>query len=142
MAKKNEVRDMVYAILTQKPETRDNDMYLASAYWYKQLHQRGIEAHNLTGLQMLTMLKHYKNNGLVSFETISRQRRLIQETTPELRGEEWEKRHAKQEEVKEEIREFKQDLIFTSSNNIEEKPNEELLNGKPSVFGNHQPTLF
>lgn len=138
MAKKNEVRDMVYTILTQKPETRDNDMYLASAYWYKQLNQRGIDAHKLTGLQMLTMLKHYKDNGLISFETISRQRRLIQETTPELRGEEWEKRHAKQEEVKEEIREFKQDLIFADS----DKPNEELLNGKPSVFGNHQPTLF
>jgi len=138
MAKKNEVRDMVYAILTQKPETRDNDMYLASAYWYKQLNQRGIDAHKLTGLQMLTMLKHYKDNGLISFETISRQRRLIQETTPELRGEEWEKRHAKQEEVKEDIRGFKQDLIFDDS----DKPNEELLNGKPSVFGNHQPTLF
>lgn len=138
MAKKNEVRDMVYTILTQKPETRDNDMYLASAYWYKQLNQRGIDAHKLTGLQMLTMLKHYKDNGLISFETISRQRRLIQETTPELRGEEWEKRHAKQEEVKEEIREFKQNLIFADS----DKPNEELLNGKPSVFGNHQPTLF
>lgn len=141
MAKKNEVRDMVHAILKEKTETRDNDMYLASAYWYKQLNRKGIDATKITGLQMLSMLKNYKDNGLVSFETISRQRRLIQETTPELRGEEWEKRHAKQEEVKEDIRDFKMHTALSVSTN-DDKPNEELLNGKPSVFGNHQPTLF
>jgi hypothetical protein len=115
-ARKTQVRDLVKILLTEKEETRDNDMYLATAYWYRQLRAKGIDPNFITGLQMLSHIKNYKEIGLVSFESIRRSRALIQEMHPELRGKEYEKRHAKQKEVIEDIAAFKQESAFESTN--------------------------
>jgi hydroxylamine reductase (hybrid-cluster protein) len=76
-------------------------------------------------------MRNYKTNGLLSFETISRQRRLVQEACPELRGEEYEKRHRKQEEVKQDLKEIKTNAFFADDS----KPNEDLLSGQMHLFG-------
>ena len=115
-ARKTQVRDLVKILLTEKEETRDNDMYLATAYWYRQLKSKGIDPNFITGLQLLSHIKNYKEIGLVSYESIRRSRALIQEMHPELRGKEYEKRHAKQKEVIEDIAAFKQESAFESTN--------------------------
>ena len=117
MSKKNEVRTIIHELLLEKPETRDNDMYLVTAIWFRQLKAKGYDPKTMSGLELLTMIKNYKQNGLILFETIRRQRCLLQEMHPELRGELYEKRHATQEEVKQDIRDFKQESIFGSLNN-------------------------
>lgn len=117
MSKKNEVRTIIHELLLEKPETRDNDMYLVTAIWFRQLKAKGYDPKTMSGLELLTMIKNYKQNGLILFETIRRQRCLLQELHPELRGELYEKRHATQEEVKQDIRDFKQESIFGSLNN-------------------------
>lgn len=126
MPKKQEVRDLIHHLLTEKPECRDNDMYLVTAIWFRQLKEKGYDPKTMSGLELLTMIKNYKQNGLIIFETIRRQRCLLQEIHPELRGELYEKRHAKQEEVKQDIREFKQESVFATID----------------TSGNNQPTLF
>jgi hypothetical protein len=121
-ARKNQVRDLVKILLTEKEETRDNDMYLASAYWYRQLRTKGIDANAITGMQMLIYIKNYKNTGLVSFESIRRSRQLIQEMHPELRGKEYEKRHATQEEVKQDLKDYKAESAFDNINVTNTQP--------------------
>jgi len=116
MSKKNEVRTIIHELLLEKPETRDNDMYLVTAIWFRQLKAKGYDPKTMSGLELLTMIKNYKQNGLILFETIRRQRCLLQEMHPELRGELYEKRHATQEEVKQDIRDFKQESVFGSLN--------------------------
>jgi hypothetical protein len=71
---------------------------------------------------MLTYIKNYKEFGLVSFESIRRSRALLQEMHPELRGEEYEKRHAKQQEVVEDIITFKQEVVFDSNRPTIDQP--------------------
>ena len=122
MSKKTEIRDMVHHILTTKPETRDNDMYLVASYWYKQLQAKGQDLKNISALDFLTFIRDYKSRGITSFESISRQRRLLQEMHPELRGKEYEKRHATQKEVIEDIVTFKQESAFESTNVVVTQP--------------------
>ncbi len=120
--RKSKVREMVHSLLAEKPETRDNDMYLVTAYWYRQLRAKGVDPSTISGLQMLTYIKNYKDFGLVSFESIRRSRALLQEMHPELRGEEYEKRHAKQQEVVEDIITFKQEVVFDSNRPAPDQP--------------------
>jgi hydroxylamine reductase (hybrid-cluster protein) len=127
---KRPIYDMVKEILSSKPEARDNDMYLCAIVWYRQSASKyNINALSLT--DFFHLMRNYKSNGLLSFETISRQRRLVQEACPELRGEEYEQRHKKQAEVKQDLKEIKSTAFFGDDS----KPNEELLNGQMPLFG-------
>lgn len=144
------VFDTVKEILEQKPETRDNDMYLVAVFWYRDLSSR-YNVIQASVTDFFHLMRNYKKYGLIHFETIRRQRCLIQELHAELRGKEYEKRHRKQAEVKADIKEIKADVVFgvnihrASSNhptsqsdnaNIFEKPNENLLSGQQTLFGN------
>lgn len=129
---KQKVFDMVKAILTDKPEARDNDMYLTAIVWFRDLQRRqNINAVSL--VDFFHIMRHYKRYGLLSFETISRARRLVQEAHMELRGENYEKRHRKQEEVKQDLRAMKTEALF--GNGTENKPDEQLLSGQMHMFG-------
>lgn len=129
---KQKVFDMVKAILTDKPEARDNDMYLTAIVWYRDLQVRqNINAVSL--VDFFHIMRNYKRYGLLSFETISRARRLVQEAHVELRGENYDKRHKKQEEVKQDLRAIKTEALF--GNATESKPDEQLLSGQMHMFG-------
>lgn len=148
---KQKVFDTVKQILTEKPETRDNDMYLTATIWYRDLKNRpNVGDINLIGF--FHIMRDYKTWGLWSYETIARARRLVQETCIDLRGEEYEKRHRKQQEVKDDIKAVKAEALFgrTTTNfatntthtpqapygNVEfDKPDEELLGGKQMTLG-------
>ena len=129
---KQKVFDMVKAILTDKPEARDNDMYLTAIVWFRDLQRRqNINAISL--VDFFHIMRNYKTYGLLSFETISRGRRLVQEAHMELRGENYDKRHKKQDEVKQDLRAIKTEALF--GNASESKPDEQLLGGQMPMFG-------
>jgi len=95
------LKNRVQEILIEYKHTRDNDEALSVIIWESQLqtiHARGL-AYNFFFL--------YSRRVLASSEAICRQRRLLQEKNPALRGENWEARHAKAEEVKQKLREDK-----------------------------------
>jgi hypothetical protein len=127
---KKPIYDLVKGILADKPEARDNDMYLCAIVWYRQTGKK-YNINSLALTDFFHIMRNYKTNGLLSFETISRQRRLVQEACPELRGEEYEKRHRKQEEVKQDLKEIKTNAFFADDS----KPNEDLLSGQMHLFG-------
>ena len=128
---KQKVFDMVKAILTDKPEARDNDMYLTAIVWFRDL-QRRQNIHAISLVDFFHIMRNYKTYGLLSFETISRGRRLVQEAHVELRGEQYNRRHAKQAEVIEDIKH----VIHNAHSQPDSKPNEELLNGQVTLFAN------
>jgi hypothetical protein len=126
--KKEKVYSFVQEILESKPETRDNDMYLAAIVWYRQCGNR-YDRNDVSFTDFLHILRNYKKEGILTFETISRVRRKIQEKFVHLRGEEYDKRHAKQQEVKEDLRamDFKLDAQSV------DMPDETLLNGQQTL---------
>ena len=139
---KQKVFDMVKQVLTEKPETRDNDMYLTAVIWYRDL-KSSPNVGDLTLIGFFHIMRDYKKWGLMSYETIARARRLVQETCVELRGEHYEKRHRKQQEVKDDIKATKAEAIFGFTTTFTpqesfEKPNEELLGGQQMSLGFHE----
>jgi hypothetical protein len=88
-------RTLVKQLLERHPHLRDNDEKLCANYWYIEanLHFREMSAYDF--IQM------YAERQITLADSITRMRRKVQEETPELRGQLWEKRHKKEEEVKE-----------------------------------------
>ena len=76
--KQNQVEKTVKAILTERPQTRDDDHYLY--YQYACYNSR------TNGRSFDTMFVFYKHYGLPSFESVSRARRRVQQKCPELRS--------------------------------------------------------
>ena len=113
MTKQN-VFNTVKQVLIEKPEARDNDMFLTATIWYRDLINRKSVG-DLTLVGFFHIMRDYKSWGLVSFETISRLRRLVQETCPELRGKEYENRRRKRKEVKKDIESMKAEAVFGNS---------------------------
>lgn len=73
----------VFSLLTDVPETRDNDKLLLVEIWRKE--SKSLSAHGFFDELF---------QGLISFpDTITRVRRKLQEKYPSLRGEKWELRH-------------------------------------------------
>ena len=79
---------------------RDNDNKLIAIVWHKLLEESGIDSKDITGWSLLT---HLSKGDLPTPESITRSRRKLQEEIPALRGKAWEKRHKKQDTVKQEL---------------------------------------
>jgi hypothetical protein len=126
---KIKVFETVKQVLIEKPETRDNDMFLTATIWYRDLSKRS-NVGDLSLIGFFHIMKDYKTWGLASYETISRQRRLVQETHVELRGAEYAERHHKRQEVKQDLKAIKAEAIF--GNNTTFTPQEEYASTLPS----------
>ena len=85
----------------QNKTFRDNDNKLIAVTWHKLLGENGIDTKSITGWTLLT---HLSKGDLPTPESITRCRRKLQEEIPELRGTAWDKRHKKQDEVKQELK--------------------------------------
>ena len=96
--KMSNILDKVISLLTAHPSLRDSDARLAATIWNSQ-----INTDDLTSKELLLQFAEGK---LQSYESISRCRRKVQELKPELRGLKWEKRHKRQEKVKNEVKEL------------------------------------
>ena len=88
------------AILTSTPSTRDSDAKLIANYHFYELKRMGYDPNTMTAHQYLGLLHDGK---LSSTEAITRARRKLQETKPELRGKAYEKRHREIANVKKEL---------------------------------------
>ena len=80
------VLEEVREFLIKHPVLRDSDERLMANIWAKHLGDPSY----VNGDDILKMLA---NKELPSYESISRCRRKIQQSTPHLRGEKWEERH-------------------------------------------------
>ena len=97
------VIDEVEKFLTKYPVLRDDDEKLMANMWYKRIP-------NVLDQSALSVLGMLANKKLPSYESISRCRRKLQEEDPNLRGKEYNLRHKRTEEIKEEVKAM-EDLI-------------------------------
>ena len=87
-------------ILNKWPLTKDNDMLLVAQYW-------ALESQFTANHSAYDVFNAMKTGKFSSFESITRSRRKLQELNPALRGITWEKRHNRQTEVIENVRNIK-----------------------------------
>jgi hypothetical protein len=92
---KNDVREL----LVKYPHYKDNDAKLISAFYYFKYGGKNV-FEKKTAMEFLTDFAH----GKFPFpDTITRVRRKLQESEPELRGENYKKRHQHDDDVKKSI---------------------------------------
>jgi hypothetical protein len=105
MSKIPKTFNQVKALMEKFPVLRDNDSRLVVNQWIDEIKLLGFDLGAMKATDLLTIIKDEK---LTPFDSISRARRLVEETHIELRGKSWAKRQAhKQDEVKTEIRTIK-----------------------------------
>lgn len=91
------LKNRIQEILVQYPHTKDNDEALSVIIWETQLQIfKDKEAPGFA----INFFYLYSRKLLASSEAICRQRRLLQEKNPALRGTTWDARHAKSEQIK------------------------------------------
>ena len=95
--KLNKCKDIVVDILTELPETRDNDILLMQGVWRKQMEFYGVQ--NLDDQPIWFLFKSMRNKRVSHPSSIKRVRAKLQEQCPNLRGESYNKRHKLQKEV-------------------------------------------
>mgnify|MGYP001617305235 FL=1 len=101
MAKKiNITYDKVKEYLEMNSKYRDDDGLLQARYLFDELKNKGINADEITGTHLLTMLKDKK---ITNPDAISRYRRAVQENHEHTRGLKYNKRHKHQPVVVAEI---------------------------------------
>lgn len=76
--KQKQVEKTVKTILTERPQTRNDDHCL----YYQYVCRYG----RADGMPFAVLFVNYKHYGLPSFESVSRARRKVQQKCPELRG--------------------------------------------------------
>jgi len=87
-------------ILIKYPLTKDNDMLLVAQFW-------ALESQFTQSHSAYDVFDAMSTGKFSSFESITRARRKLQEIDPSLRGKAWEKRHNRQTEVIEDVRNIK-----------------------------------
>ena len=100
MLSKKVVKTMVEHILRSYPHTRDNDEKLVANVMHLYLNKYNIDTTEMSAFQLLQM---YADSRLPQVDYITRVRRKLQETIPELRGNLYALRQGKSTKVKESI---------------------------------------
>ena len=94
---------IVKELLISSPKLRDNDQKLVANVWYVQTR----ENHDVNKMTAKEFLRELSTGKVMSSESITRCRRQLQEEYTFLRGEKWAERHRIQEDVKEELKNWK-----------------------------------
>ena len=84
-------------LLEEKPEYRDSDLKLLSRIWYE-------EAGSNQNMNVVAFLTNFRNGKYSKPESITRARRKVQENNEHLRGDKWQERQDKQDDVKDDLR--------------------------------------
>ena len=95
------IKDSVKEILTNEPETRDNDNLLILKVWAKQ--NPFLRRKEVTFLDFAV---GFKGGQYASTESVRRCRQKLQELNPSLRGKNYKKRHDEQASVKDQLNNF------------------------------------
>jgi|TARA_R100000482_G_scaffold124916_4_gene79885 hypothetical protein len=90
------IKNIVEKQLKTNPKLRDSDSKLVATIWYNSTHIKDMSA--------LDLLKAIGNGDLVSWSSITRVRRKLQEINPELRGRKYQKRQESTKKYVEKIR--------------------------------------
>tara|TARA_B100001248_G_C27258509_1_gene397263 strand:+ start:407 stop:730 length:324 start_codon:yes stop_codon:yes gene_type:complete len=93
-------KDRVYKWLEKASHLRDDDNKLIANIWCEDIVSKGYSVKDISGHFLLKLLAEHK---LTSTESIRRSRCKVQEDNPHLRGHKYNKRMAKQKEVKSEL---------------------------------------
>ena len=91
--------DNVTNLLTAKPVLRDSDRRLICNIWWKSIS-------NPEMLMFEDFINLYLKGDIPESDSITRCRRKVQAETEELRGENWERRHAMEKIIIEELKEI------------------------------------
>ena len=87
------VKNKVAYMLTKYPEMRDDKLLLCKAIWQKEL-DKLLPLHiTVSGLTSESFMNYLVSGAISSSETICRWSRMLQNSNPELRGKEYDKRH-------------------------------------------------
>ena len=97
---------IVERLLISSPKLRDNDRQLVANVWFVQINKD----QNIKTMSAKDFLHELAKGNVLSSESITRCRRKLQEENVSLRGERWDERHRAQEDVKEELRNWKNDV--------------------------------
>lgn len=97
------IHDEVLKLLTEHKHLRDSDDKLVATIWKFELQKMGLNPTQFSAFKLLDM---YAKGQLTNPQSITRSRRKAQEENEELRGENYAKRHAHQETIKDEIRQL------------------------------------
>ena len=90
------VMDRVKWLLERYPHLRDSDNKLVANIWHQELHK-------IDDVYPFTFLEAYAEGKITTADSITRARRKIQELHPELRGENYNKRHNEEKKVRKNI---------------------------------------
>ena len=104
MTKISQLEKRVRALLTARPELRDNDQRLVSNVWWQCLKFDKIDPDTMPSTKLLLLLSQGK---LPNHDSITRARRKLQEVDESLRGEKYNKRQGHQAEVIEDLKTIK-----------------------------------
>lgn len=96
----NHIKSRVAKILTQFPDTRDDDRLLCCYYWRDQLAQQGKDTNNM---HMQVFFVEYTFGDLADAQTITRFRRLLQNESPMFRGKRYEEKLRKVQKVRSDL---------------------------------------
>jgi hypothetical protein len=99
----NKIVNKVFNLLKANEKTRDDDRQLIYFIWQKEMDDISF---------LSDPLDSFRTKKLSHPETIRRARQSLQEKYPSLRGQEWEKRHKKQESFLTKICKSVKDLII------------------------------
>ena len=91
--------DRVTGLLTAKSDLRDNDRRLTCNIWWKSVSNPEL-------LMFEDFIALYIKGKIPESDSITRCRRKVQAETEELRGENWERRHAMEKIIIEELKEI------------------------------------
>ena len=91
-------KEKVQYLLKTFPKLRDNDSKLIANFWYFQTKD------NFENMSARDFLQMFAENELVNPETIRRLRQKLQELDPELRGENYKRRHESAKYIKNNIK--------------------------------------
>lgn len=94
MNKLSSIEQNVAALLSSQPNCRDSDSRLIATYWY--VYDTASLCFDGTEL-----LRNIANDKYTSMESITRARRKLQNSRPELRGKKYNHRMAKQADYRE-----------------------------------------
>ncbi len=89
----------VASMLRRYPELRDDDEKLVTNIWYIEMQRFGTPEK----LPVTDFLALYQQGKLSTADVITRARRKVQETYPELRGNNWEERHKQSQNFRKNI---------------------------------------
>tara|TARA_R110002095_G_scaffold43420_4_gene39375 strand:+ start:851 stop:1171 length:321 start_codon:yes stop_codon:yes gene_type:complete len=99
-------KELITKLLTAQPDLRDEDYILMAEIWLIEVNSKCPIKH----LSAMDFLRILSAGGLTSAESITRCRRKVQQEIPSLRGEYYKARHKEQIEVKQELKDWNNEI--------------------------------